>query len=400
MHGAARPRSTAAFIEPRSADLPAHGLQPGDRVDRFRVRSWLARGGHGVVYFGEHAELGYPVAIKVLEPRAARDPRRRARFRREAALGARVRHRNVVAVLEAGELEDGSPFMVMEHVDGVELAQLIAEEGPLSPATAVELGLDLLAAIEALWAHGMVHRDVKPQNVMVTRALDGSVEAKLLDLGIVKALGPDPSSTLTQEGFVLGTPHYMSPEQVTDRVLDVRSDLYAVGAVLHEALSGGPPLDGGHTEAVMTKILVEDPPRLDALRPDCPRELADVVARALAKRRSDRYRTPSAMAGALREVAESCRLPGGAHARRDLAPAFARTSVRHRLSTSASGGPAPGSAMVRAEPSEHLRPTPPERPSALRARAGPPRVPPPWWAVGGLLVLATLLVGSWALQSA
>jgi serine/threonine-protein kinase len=402
-------RTSATTAERSVVEVRAGALQPGERVDRFRVCRWLGTGGHGVVYAAEHAELGYPVAIKVLEPSATRDPRRRARFRREATLGARVRHRNVVAILDSGELPDGSLYLVMEHVDGIELAQLLAEEGPLTPAAAIELGIDLLSAIDALWQHGMIHRDIKPQNVMLSRAVDGSVEAKLLDLGIVKALGQDPSSTLTQEGFVLGTPHYMSPEQVTDRTLDVRSDLYAIGALLYEAISGDPPFDSAHTEGVMTKILVEDPEPLDVRCPDCPRALADVIERALAKRRDDRHRSPAAMAEALRAVSEGLRLPRGAAAWKELEPAFGRGRERAPQGPTRSGPllaqprrrtepspPAPTSARCAAL----LRPTPPERPSALRARPRRPRFPPPWWsAVGFAVVLSTLLLGSYRLHT-
>src|SRR5690606_3030647 len=143
----------------------------------------------------------------------------------EALIGARPRHRNVVAILETGELRCGSPYLVMEHVRGVELAHVLDRLGPLTPAATIDLGIQPLCAVAALAEHGIVPRDIKPQNVMLARAADGAVEVKLLDFGIVKARYADGVGPLTQEGFVLGTPQYMSPEQIRGQPLDTRSDL-------------------------------------------------------------------------------------------------------------------------------------------------------------------------------
>ncbi len=402
MNGAARAPQLLA-VQPRSDDPDDEAfaaaearphLQPGDVVDRFRVGALLGVGGHGVVYAAEHVELGYPVALKVLEHRAVLDPRRRARFRREALLGARLRHRNVVSILEAGELPDRSPYLVMEHIAGVDLGALLDARGALEPAAVIDVGLQLCAAMTALSQHGILHRDIKPQNVMLARAVDGAVEVKLLDFGIVKALRSATSATLTQEGFVLGTPHYMSPEQIRGHDLDVRSDLYAIGALLYEALTGHPPIDAESTEGVLTKMLVEEPPPLSERSPECPPALAAVVERALAKQRDDRYRTPLSMAEALREVAVKEGLPISAAAWKGVAITPPGTDAGRGKAKREPQLRVRWSRLTSPRVSERYLPTPAECPSAIRARRRSPRVLPPWWPAVALLIAA--LIGGWA----
>lgn len=324
---------------------------------------------------------------------AGRDPRRRARFRREAILGARPRHRNVVAILEAGELADGSPYLVMEHIAGVELATLLDERGPLPPAAAIDLGIQLLCAVEALAEHAIVHRDIKPQNVMVARAVDGAVEVKLLDFGIVKAPWADARGALTQEGFVLGTPHYMSPEQIRGQPLDARSDLFAVGALLYEALTGVLPIDvDSNDDDVLAAMLVREPPPLRVRAPACPPELEGVIARALAKARDARYPSAMSMAVALERVAVVHDLPRGAAAWESLVPVLDR--ARAPAAVRAEDEPIRVRVLRVASPdtSQHCLPTPAERPSALRARRRRPRLLPPWWPAVAI-ALAVLLTG-------
>lgn len=398
MNSAARvPRLIDAVAPEPSEELalatPPPDLREGDVVGRFRVGAVVGVGGHGVVYAAAHVELGYPVALKVMDRYAGRDPRRRARFRREAIIGARTRHRNVVAILETGELRCGSPYLVMEHVDGVELASVLDRLGPLPPAAALDLGVQLLCAVAALAEHGIVHRDIKPQNVMLARAADGAVEVKLLDFGIVKARAPAGSSTLTQDGFVLGTPQYMSPEQIRGQPLDTRSDLYAVGAVLYEALTGAPPIDGDRPDDVLTAMLVEEPGAMQA----CPPEIEQVVARALSKSRDARFATPMAMAEALTSARRALELAHGPAAWVRLLPELER--ARRSARVGAQNAPASARVFGLASPevSQRYLPTPAERPSALRARRGRPRLPPPWWPAVAVVAAAILL--AWAIAS-
>lgn len=377
--------------------VPPPELREGDVIGRFRVGPVTGVGGHGVVYSGEHVELGFPVAVKVMDRYAGRDPRRRARFRREAIVGAQPRHRNIAAILETGVLTDGSPYLVMEHVAGVELATLLDRGGPLPAAAAIDLGLQLLAAVSALAEHGIVHRDIKPQNVMLARAADGAVEVKLLDFGIVKGgivKGvPSPrGSTLTQDGFVLGTPQYMSPEQIRGQSLDPRSDLYAVGALLYEAMTGQPPIDREDLDDVLSAMLVEEPRAIRA----CPPELDRVIARALEKSREARFPTPGAMAEALREAQRALALPHCAAAWESVLPELARARA---AASRRAGVPARShlAALASAELALRCLPTPAERPSALRARRARPRLPPPWWPAAAVVVAAVLV--AWALAS-
>lgn len=390
--------TTASAVLPEAWDSlpvdlelePPPRVREGQVVDRFRIGSVLGVGGHGVVYAAEHVELGYRVALKILDQGAARDARRRARFRREALVGARVRHRHLVGILESGALPDDTPYLVMEHVDGVDLGAMLERQGPLDIAAAIDVGIALLAASAALSAQGLVHRDIKPENVMLSRAIDGAIEIKLLDLGIVKA--PRAPKGITLDGYVLGTPHYMSPEQIRGHALDVRSDLYAIGALLYQAIGGALPIDASDTEGVLTKMLIEEPLPLEVRRPDCPPALAAVVKRALAKDREARFRTPGAMAAALASIADELALPRGAAAWRRVAhvlggpPPVPENAGRSRTDL--------GSWQV----AQRALPTPAERPSALRARRKRPRLCPPWWPAAVALLLAAIL-GGWAASS-
>jgi serine/threonine-protein kinase len=288
-------------------------------VGRFCIRGVLGEGAQGIVYRGEHVALRYPVAIKIIHRDA--DPQidgaRRARFRREALLAAAVRHRHIVRVLEAGELSDGSPYLVMEHVEGVSLADLL-DRRLLGPAAAVELGVQLLAALAALSEQGVLHRDIKPENVMLERELDGHVAAKLLDFGICKSSRVElESGTLTRAGTIVGTPYYMSPEHVRGQALDVRSDLYAAAGVLYECLTGAPPHDGPTTGAIFAAIATEAVRPLRERAPSCPEAIARVVDRGLRASRDERWAHPLEMAEALRLAGQDLALPRGPDAWRE-----------------------------------------------------------------------------------
>jgi len=303
-----RTQTADGYSGPRKRDFTR--LKPGTLVGRYQAGRMLGEGGQGVVYQGEHLTLGYPVAIKVMHVSDSEVcTARRARFRREARLGAKLQHRHVVKVLEAGELDDGSPYLVMEYVEGTSLAELI-ERTTLPAAAVTELGLQLLSAVAAIDDHGILHRDIKPENIMLERTVDGAVMAKLLDFGVSKAHNVELASrTLTQDGTVLGTPYYMSPEHVRGKELDVRTDLYAVSAVLFECLTGQPPHDGPTTSAVFAKIASEPVVPVRTLAPGCPEALAEVIDRGLRFAREDRWGHPLQMAEALRGVAQRLALP-------------------------------------------------------------------------------------------
>lgn len=340
-------------------------------VGRFRACSVLGEGGQGVVYRGEHVDLGYPVAIKVLHADSA-SAITRARFRREARLGAQVQHANVVRVIELGELEDGSPYLVMEHIDGVALASLLSDR-MLSVDATVELGVQLLAALTALHAKGILHRDIKPENIMIARGVDGSVTAKILDFGISKTNDKElEPATLTRAGMIVGTPSYMSPEHVRGEPLDVRSDLYAVAGVLYETISGHPPHSAPTTSAVFAKIVTEPVPSLRSLAPSCPSVLAEVIDRGLRRDRDERWEHPLAMSEALRAAAHRLGLARGADAWTD-----------------ALDGPEPFGAIALTRPRRDSAANAPTETASPAPRVRPPwRRRMPWVAASAVVVLA------------
>jgi len=220
---------------------------------RYRMVRTIGVGGQASVHRAVHAHLDLPVAIKVfhldgyspLDAQAAGQ-----RFLREARMAARARHRNVLAVHDTGQTPDGSPFLVMELIEGEDLAVRISR-GPLGIAAVIDLGRQLFAALAAINAAGVLHRDVKPANVMQHAEPDGQMLVKLVDFGIARErLSAD---RLTSVGAVVGTPHYMAPEQLRREDLDARADLYAACTVLYEAATGQPPFDGESTALVVAR---------------------------------------------------------------------------------------------------------------------------------------------------
>ena len=204
---------------------------------RYQLGSLLGAGGMARVYVATDRVLERQVAVKVLSPSDAQDPLFVERFRREARAAARLNHPNIVAVFDSGSDAD-QPYLVMEYVPGQSLAQLLHRQGRLVPRQAVELAIQVCAALAAAHAQGLVHRDIKPANVLISP--DGQV--KVTDFGIVKA---SAATTLTGTGTVLGTPAYLSPEQAQGHPVDARSDLYGLGCVLYELVCGSPPFGSG-----------------------------------------------------------------------------------------------------------------------------------------------------------
>jgi serine/threonine-protein kinase len=258
---------------------------------RYQVRHVLGRGGMSTVHLAYDAVLGRPVALKVLAEHLTEDEAFRARFLREAKLAARVMHPNVVQVYDAGEGESGL-YIVMEYVDGESLADELRRRGSLSAAEVVDLGIQLCAALDASHAAGLVHRDVKPQNVL--RARDGTV--KLGDFGIARS---QDATSLTEHGSVLGTAAYLSPEQARGAEVTGASDLYALGVVLYEALTGRRPHEGAtFAELVLRR---EQDPVLPpgVLVAGVPPDLDRVILGCLAARPEQRPASAAAVAGTL-----------------------------------------------------------------------------------------------------
>ena len=264
-------------------------------VGRYELEELVGEGGMSTVYRAYDTVLERRVAIKILHEHYSRDPEYVERFRREARAIARLAHPNVVTVIDRGEWE-GRQFIVFEHVAGENLKAVIVREGPLPVDRALDLACQIARALAFAHDLGIVHRDVKPHNVL----LDGSGTAKVTDFGIARAL--DSDDALTATGTVLGTGQYISPEQANGQRGDERSDQYSLGVVTYELLTGRVPYSGDTLMAVAMRHVRDPVPSVRALRPEVPERVDAVVARAMAKRPQDRFGSMEALAAAL----ESC----------------------------------------------------------------------------------------------
>jgi serine/threonine-protein kinase len=298
--------------QPRET-YPASGLQPlsqepvqipfavGEVIaKKYEVTGVLGSGGMGYVISARHTELGEMVALKFLRPEALAHPELVERFAREARAAAKIRSEHVANVFDVGTLSDGTPYIVMEHLAGKDLADHLHQEGALPIGVAVEYIMQACEALAAAHAHGIVHRDIKPENIFLTRQARGMEIIKVLDFGISKVALPRGKRDLVRTQMALGSPVYMSPEQIrhTEHV-DARSDIWAVGCVLFELLTGVTAFDEPSLLELSAAILEREPVPLLTLRPDASQELEDVVLRCLAKNPDDRYQNVAELAIAL-----------------------------------------------------------------------------------------------------
>jgi tRNA A-37 threonylcarbamoyl transferase component Bud32 len=268
-------------------------IAPGSLFAGYRIEAVAGRGGMGIVYRALQEGLGRTVALKLIAPELASDPQFRARFGRESRLAASLDHPHVIPVYEAGE-EDGSLFIAMRWVDGPDLRERVAGEGPLSLEGARALVTQLAGALEAAHALGLVHRDVKPANVLLAGGDVAAPHAYLSDFGL--ALSDASSDRLTRSGGVLGTAAYSSPEQIEGRVLDGRADVYALACVLFFALSGRPPFRRDTELATAWAQVHDQPPTLRSVGVEVPAALELALSRALAKDPHERPATTMALA--------------------------------------------------------------------------------------------------------
>ncbi len=278
---------------------------PGDVIaGKYRIERVLGRGGMGVVVAATHLRLDEKVAIKFLLPGALGNADALGRFDREARAAVKIRSEHVAKVLDVSTLDNGAPFMVMEHLDGNDLAQVVRKKGPLPIASAVTFMLQVCEVLAEAHALGIVHRDLKPGNLFVTTRADGTAAIKVLDFGISKMMEggatSEPQAALTATDTVLGSPIYMSPEQMTaPKSVESRADIWSFGATLYMLLTGKPPFDGDSIAQVCGMILMAKPPSLVELRPDAPPELAAIVTRCLQRDVNDRWPNVADLALAL-----------------------------------------------------------------------------------------------------
>jgi serine/threonine-protein kinase len=255
----------------------------GQRLGDFQLLRRLGRGAMAEVYLAEQNSLGRRVAVKVLKPSLAGDSTYLARFQREAQAAAALVHANIVQIYEVGH-RDAYHYIAQEYVEGQNLREWIGRHGPPEPTVALSIMLQTAAALAKAGEQGIVHRDIKPENILLTR----SGEAKVADFGLAR-FAREESLDLTQVGVTLGTPLYMSPEQVEGRTLDPRSDIYSLGVTYYHMLVGTPPFLGETALGVAVQHLKKQPKPLDELRPDLPPAFSRIVHRMLAKEPAGRY---------------------------------------------------------------------------------------------------------------
>ncbi len=261
----------------------------GSELSGYRIERLLGRGGMGVVYLAEDLRLKRKVALKLLSPVLAQDDDFRARFLHESELAASLDHPNIVPIYEAGEME-GRLFIAMRYVEGSDLKKRL-RRGALSPEEAVDLLAQVAAALDAAHARGLVHRDVKPSNVLVAPGLghEGADHAYLADFGLTK--DRSDQGPLAEDGQLMATIDYVAPEQIAGGEIDHRADVYSLGCLLYECLTGEPPFRHESDLAVLFAHLEEDPPAPSERRPELPQAIDPVVATALAKAPDERHRS-------------------------------------------------------------------------------------------------------------
>ncbi|MEA2125300.1 MAG: hypothetical protein QOI80_2082 [Solirubrobacteraceae bacterium] len=273
--------------------------RPGDVVAGYRVESRIGRGGMGVVYLAEHQTLRRRAALKIIAPDLADDSDFRERFLREARIAATLTHPNVVTVYDAGEI-DGLLYIAMQYVPGPDLAAILREERRLGPYRVLDIGRQVAAALDAAHAAGLIHRDVKPANVLI----DGR-HAYLTDFGLTKDRGSASGASLTRAGEVVGTTHYLAPEQVEGKEVDGRADVYALACLIFHTLTGEVPFPRDNDMAVLYAHLHDDPPKLSQRRKGLPIGLDAVIEKAMDKQPDRRFSSCEELIQAARVVVDA-----------------------------------------------------------------------------------------------
>jgi serine/threonine-protein kinase len=322
---------SAATIEPPPPEDPYVG-----RVidNRYHVEAVLARGGMGVVYQGRHRVIGKKVAIKIIRTDLAQMPEAPRRFLIEAQAASAIGNEHIIDISDCGRLPDGAAYLVMEFLDGMPLSDLLFERQPLPIDRMLSIATQIAEGLAAAHRAGIVHRDLKPDNVFIVRRR-GQDFIKILDFGIAKM---SETGKLTQAGAIVGTPHYMSPEQAAGDVVDHRGDVYSLGVMLYELASGRVPFDGLHCMAVLTKHVQESPAPFQSLvpPPDVPRWLERIILKCLAKRPEDRFASMDELHQALQSVRVASLRP----------PPPARAALRVSLPPTVSKPPSLSSSVV------------------------------------------------------
>ncbi len=303
---------------------------PTPDIPGYEILSMLGRGGMGAVYKARQKSLDRTVALKVLPPRAAKDESFIRKFISEARTVAKLNHENIMAGIDVGEA-NGTYYFAMEHVEGESLARMIEKEGPLDEQRSLEVSMQIAKALEHAHERGLVHRDVKPQNILLAK----NDVAKLCDLGLAKQIGQDDKGEAT--GVPLGTPHYLSPEQARGEAhVDIRSDIYSLGASLYHMLTGVPPFEGDSPMVLMTKHLTEEPTPPRRRNDEISKAASDLVLHMMSKDKEERPQSPTDVVEELQRVL-SGKKPKGSAGKKSGATKV-QTSRKKRSGTNRSVG--------------------------------------------------------------
>ncbi len=349
----------------------------GQTLDgKYCIEAKIGEGGMGAVYRARHLLMDTQLAIKVLHPSLVSDTTSVARFQREAQAMARIRHSNAIAVTDFGVTEDQVNYIVMELFEGESLRKVLERDKKLPYATAIAIARQVCGALEAAHRSGVIHRDIKPENIFLSPQPDGSYFVKVIDFGIAKIVTDTSKGgpPLTRQGMIIGSPHYLSPEQCTGQELDARSDIYSLGIVLFEMLTGQVPFTAVTPVAVALLHANEPPPSLRNLNPEIPKALDELVMSALAKSKTDR---PASAREFAEELARVARL---------VSPSFDPVSplvekILDASLTPSNGAPplaarpAPPAATVKQRPVERRPPATAPTPAPV-SPPSPPLAPP------------------------
>jgi serine/threonine-protein kinase len=348
-----------------------------EQLGAYMVIAHVADGSKGSVYEARHRETDERVALKVLHAEVARDPIAVRRFEREYETAKSLGHRHIVEVHDFGETAGCAQFMTMEFLEGEELSLVLAREGAMRPARAVRVVCQIALAVHHAHTHGVIHRDLKPDNIFVCAGIDGD-EIRILDFGSVK-LQVASAPKLTALGTTLGSPYYMSPEQATAKLdLDSRTDVFALAAIMHELATGQVAFPGENVAAILMKIVGEEPPPVSASSPSYPWSFDDVVKKGLRKDKVDRF-------GSARELAEAMLRA------LDLDPGVERWASARVAEIERALEAAPDRAMVESIPPFAYPSSIPVAPPMRDSRAATMAI--------GFAFTAALVVGAWIILS-
>ncbi|MBC7999108.1 MAG: serine/threonine protein kinase [Leptolyngbya sp.] len=298
------PMSAEPRLRARVSHADAQRLLGKTIGGKYTIQSIIGQGGMAVVYQAFDNLIERPVVIKVMQAWLASDERANERFKRECQLTAQLNHPNVIRVYDGGLLNNHEPFLVMEYVPGESLRRALDRHGPVPLKTAANIVIQVSRGLGEAHAAGIIHRDLKPDNILIEAVKHSNQRIKILDFGIAYLVAG--AQRLTQTGKLIGTPAYISPEQLKDRAIDARADLYALGVILFELLTGRVPFEGETAESILTKQLFEAPPPISASRPEyAPDSQVElVILKALAKDPNDRYQTALEFEQAVEQAAK------------------------------------------------------------------------------------------------